>query len=82
MDSGIYRPQNNMSVVPLRMADSELIYQKEIEPNVSLYAIKALKERFENMKYMKKMLEFLSIYTFDIGCISFVSFLFIISVFI
>ena len=67
MDPGIRRPKSKTSIVPLRMADGELIYEKEIVPNVSLHALKALKERIGDAESVKRMLHVLSSYAFDIG---------------
>ena len=69
MDSGIVRPEEKISIVPLRMAECELMYENEITPTVSSHAIKALKEGIEDVMFVKRMLNILSSHFFDDKCI-------------
>ena len=66
MDPGIRRPKSKTSIVPLRTMNCELIYEKEIVPNVSLHALNALRERIGDAESVKRMLHFLLSYAFDI----------------
>lgn len=66
-DQGIRRPRTKTSIVPLRTAECELIYENEIVPNASTNFINFLRERMEDAGSVKRMLDFLSTYTFDIG---------------
>ena len=67
VDSGIRRPKSKTSIVPLRMADCELIYEKEIAPNVLLHILSALRERIGDAESVKRMLHILSSYAFNVG---------------
>ena len=49
------------------MAEGKLIYEKEIAPNISIHAINALRESIEDAESVKRMLDFLSSYEFDVG---------------
>ena len=49
------------------MAEGKLIYEKEIVPNISTYVINVLRERIEDAESVKRMLDFLSSYEFDVG---------------
>ena len=66
VDPGIRRPKSKTSIVPLRMADGELIYEKEIAPSVSQHVLKALRERIGDTESVRGMLSVLSSYKFDI----------------
>lgn len=57
-----------MSIVPLIMNDAcELIYEKEIVPNISSHAIRTIKKGIKNTELAKKTLNILSYYSFDVG---------------
>lgn len=68
VDAGIHRPKEHISIVPLRMVDSELIYCPEIVPNLSTYAVLALKERIDDANAVEKMLKILASHPFDTEC--------------
>lgn len=53
------------------MLDSELIYEKEIVPNVSSHVINAIRKGIEDKEFVEKMLDILSSYKFDVGSINF-----------
>ena len=67
VDPGIRRPKSKTSIIPLRMADGDLIYEKEIIPSVSLHALSALREHIGDAESVKGMLRILSSYAFDVG---------------
>lgn len=69
MNPGISRPKSRISFVPLKMMKSELIYEKEIPPNISFHAIRSLKERIDNKDFVKWVLGTISSYDFNIGSI-------------
>ena len=66
MDPGIIRPKSKTSIVPLRMVNGELIYEKKIPPSVLLHVLNALKERIGDAESVKGMLHVLSSYAFDV----------------
>ena len=68
IDSGIHRIKERSSIVPLTMeGEGELIYEKEIEPNISVHAIKALRNGIDDPEVVKRMLNIISKNSFDIG---------------
>lgn len=71
IDSGVSLSRNNEYLVPLIMGDSELIYEKEVAPSISHHTLRALKKGIENKEFVKRMLDILSSYEFDIGSITF-----------
>ena len=68
IDSGIHRTKERSSIVPLKMeGEGELIYEKEIEPNISDHVIKALRNGIDDAEVVKRMLNIISKNSFDIG---------------
>lgn len=59
------------------MLDSELIYEKEIVPNVSSHVINAIRKGIEDKEFVEKMLDILSSYKFDVGSTDFHLFIFV-----
>lgn len=67
-DPGIHRPEEKISIVPIRMVDEKLIYEEEGVPNVSLHAAKAINEGIDDPELVKKMIGILSLNPFDTKC--------------
>lgn len=68
VDPGIQRSQDKISIVPLRMKETELIYEKEIVPCISPHAVKALREGIEDIEVVKRLIKILSFTQFDTKC--------------
>lgn len=68
LDQGITRMQDKISIVPARMIESEVIYEEEIAPNISLHALKGLKEGIEDKEVAKRMIKILGSIPFDTIC--------------
>lgn len=49
------------------MIESELIYEKEITPNISLHVVRIMREEIEDVELVRRMLNILSSYDFDVG---------------
>lgn len=71
VDPGISRPEEKVLIVPVRMEDKKLVYEDEIVPNVSLHAVKAIKEGIDDIEMVKKMINILSSNSFDTKCITY-----------
>lgn len=71
VDPGIRRPEEKVLIVPVRMEDKKLVYEDEIVPNVSLHAVKAIKEGIDDIEMVKKMINILSSISFDTKCITY-----------
>ena len=69
MNSGVKKDGGEFSVVPLKMCDEGLVYEKEIPPGVLLHVVKALKERIEDKALVKKELDILLALPFNNKCI-------------
>ena len=69
MDSGVKKDGGEFSVVPLKMCDEGLVYEKEIPPGVLLHIVKALKESTEDKTLVKKELDILLALPFNNKCI-------------
>lgn len=68
VNSGIHRDTEKSSIVPLEMVIGEkLIYGAEIEPNVSMYALKAMKEEIGDIEITRRILRIISKHKFDNG---------------
>ena len=76
IDSGIQRPKTNSSIVPLRMRETELLYEKDIPPTLSLHALEILRREIGNKENVKKVVLFLTAYQFDNECNSLYPFCF------
>lgn len=49
--------------------NNELVYEKEIVPNVSTHAVKAIRERIDDVCLVKRMLKILTLHPFNTECI-------------
>lgn len=65
VNPGIQRPEEKTSIVPLKMLDTELIYEKEIVPNTSTHVIIAIREGIDDVFLVKRMLDMLILHPFD-----------------
>ena len=72
-DPGISRGGSRTSIVPLKMVESDLAYEKEIVPGVLRHAIKTLTEEGDNMETAAKMLRILAACPLGTKCISFIT---------
>ena len=68
MDSGVKKDDGEFSVVPLKMCDEGLVYEKEIPPGVLLHVVKVLKERTEDKTLVKNELDILLALPFNNKC--------------
>ena len=68
INSGIKRDDGNFSIVPLKLIDEGLIYEKEIPPGVCRHIVKTLKENTVNKVDAKKMLNILCELPFNNKC--------------
>lgn len=65
VNSGIQRPEEKTSIVPLKMLNTELIYEKEIVPNISTHIIITIREGIDDICLVKRMLDMLILHPFD-----------------
>ena len=68
INEGVRKDRGRISIVPLELIEEELIYEKEIQPGVCRYIIKALKENIEDKEVVKKMLNVLHALPFNNKC--------------
>ena len=69
MNSGVKKDGGKFSVVPLKVCDERVMYEKEIPPGVLLHVVKALKESTEDKTLVKKELDILLALPFNNKCI-------------
>ena len=69
MDSGVKKRGMGATVVPLKMVDSMLAYEKEIPPGFLRHAIEVLKDKGCTTERARAMLKALSDCPFDTRCI-------------
>ena len=68
IDSGIQRPESKSSIVPIKMKESELIYEKEIAPCLSLHALEILRGAMDDEVIVRQIVLILVFYQFDNEC--------------
>ena len=68
IDPGVRRGGSRTSIVPLRMVESGLAYEKEIVPGVLRHAVKTLIEEGGNVEIATKMLRILAACPLDTKC--------------
>ena len=69
LDSGVKKRGMGATVVPLKMVDSRLAYEKEIPPRFLPHVIEALKDKDCTTERGRAMLKALSDCPFDTRCI-------------
>lgn len=77
IDFGIQRPEANSSIVPLRMRETELLYEKDIPPTLSFHALEVLRGTMDDEENVKKLVLILAAYQFDNECNSLYPFSFV-----
>ena len=68
MNHGITDKNEKTSIIPLEVADGELIYESEILPGVSKHIVKLLKENIEDKQAVKRIVKALQAIKFDNRC--------------
>ena len=68
LNSGVRKEDGNISIVPLELVESELIYEEDIPPGVCRHLVRSLKENVEYGPIVKMLLKVLCDLPFDNKC--------------